>query len=76
MCFYLVAVPGLSCLYPQLLPVNTTMADTAFRRIDVDKLEEDVLLATDLYDPDPRGPEGALADARAKVGQVRTALSK
>lgn len=52
------------------------MADTAFRRIDVDKLEEDVLLATDLYDPDPRGPEGALADARAKAGQVRTALSK
>jgi actin related protein 2/3 complex subunit 5 len=53
-----------------------TMADTAFRRIDVDKLEEDVLLATELYDPDPRGPDGALADAKAKVGQVRTALSK
>ncbi|KAG8703005.1 hypothetical protein FRC09_004401 [Ceratobasidium sp. 395] len=52
------------------------MADTAFRRIDVDKFEEDVLLATDLYDPDPRGPDGALAEAKAKVGQVRTALSK
>ncbi|KAJ1300739.1 hypothetical protein OPQ81_002382 [Rhizoctonia solani] len=52
------------------------MADTAFRKIDVDKLEEDVLLATDLYDPDPRGPDGALADAKAKAGQVRTALSK
>ncbi|KAG9074484.1 hypothetical protein FRC06_010646 [Ceratobasidium sp. 370] len=51
-------------------------ADIPFRRIDVDKLEEDVLLATDLYDPDPRGPDGALAEAKAKVGQVRTALSK
>ncbi|CEL56656.1 Actin-related protein 2/3 complex subunit 5 OS=Mus musculus GN=Arpc5 PE=2 SV=3 [Rhizoctonia solani AG-1 IB] len=51
------------------------MADTAFRKIDVDKLEEDILLATDLYDPDPRGPDGALADAKAKTGQVRTALN-
>ncbi|KAG8713102.1 hypothetical protein FRC08_013679 [Ceratobasidium sp. 394] len=52
------------------------MTDIAFRRIDVDKLEEDVLLATDLYDPDPRGPDGALAETKAKVGQVRTVLSK
>ncbi|KDN43143.1 hypothetical protein RSAG8_06296, partial [Rhizoctonia solani AG-8 WAC10335] len=52
------------------------MSDTAFRKIDVDTLEEDVLLATDLYDPDPRGPDGALADAKAKTTQVRTALSK
>ncbi|CAE6398692.1 unnamed protein product [Rhizoctonia solani] len=52
------------------------MTDTAFRKIDVDKLEEDILLSTDLYDPDPRGPDGALADAKAKTGQVRTALSK
>jgi actin related protein 2/3 complex subunit 5 len=52
------------------------MTDTAFRKIDVDKLDEDILLAKDLYDPDPRGPDGALADAKAKAGQVRTALSK
>ncbi|ELU38544.1 P16-Arc domain-containing protein [Rhizoctonia solani AG-1 IA] len=57
------------------LTLRDTMADTAFRKIDVDKLEEDVLLATDLYDPDPRGPDGALADAKAKTGQVRTALN-
>jgi actin related protein 2/3 complex subunit 5 len=42
------------------------MSDTAFRKIDIDALDEDVLSPSDLYDPDPRGPDGVLADAKSK----------
>ncbi|WVQ80745.1 hypothetical protein IAT38_002850 [Cryptococcus sp. DSM 104549] len=49
---------------------------TAFRKIDIDALDEDVLLPSDLYDPDPRGPDGVLSDARSKSGEVRNAVSR
>jgi hypothetical protein len=50
--------------------------DGAFRKINIDLLEEDVLLPSDLYDPDPRGPDGVLADAKNRSGEVRGLVSK
>ncbi|WVN88369.1 uncharacterized protein L203_103575 [Cryptococcus depauperatus CBS 7841] len=52
------------------------MADFAFRGINIDALEEDVLLPSDLYDPDPRGPEGVLSDAQKRSGDVRGLVSR
>jgi actin related protein 2/3 complex subunit 5 len=50
--------------------------DSAFRKINIDLLEEDVLLPSDLYDPDPRGTDGVLADAKNRSGEVRGLVSK
>ncbi|KAH9990862.1 arp2/3 complex subunit [Russula vinacea] len=47
-----------------------------FRKIDVDAYDEDVLLETELYDPDPRGPQQVIDDAKAKAASVRTSLAK
>lgn len=52
------------------------MSDTAFRRIDIDALDEDTLLESELYDPDPRDPPAILSDAKQKTAQVRTSLSR
>jgi len=48
----------------------------AFRKIDIDALDEDVLLPAELVDPDPRGPDGVLADAKRKSGDARGLVSK
>ncbi|RSH86785.1 uncharacterized protein EHS24_005057 [Apiotrichum porosum] len=48
----------------------------AFRKIDIDALDEDALLPSDLVDPDPRGPDGALSDARARSTETRNLVSK
>ncbi|KAG8989171.1 hypothetical protein FRB93_003732 [Tulasnella sp. JGI-2019a] len=48
----------------------------AFRKIDIDAYDEDVLLESDLVDPDPRDPATVLSDAKTKSGQVRGFLSK
>ncbi|KAJ9105370.1 hypothetical protein QFC21_001739 [Naganishia friedmannii] len=50
--------------------------DTAFRKIDIDQYDEDRLVPQDLYDPDPRGPDGVVADARNRSAEVRSLLSK
>jgi len=52
------------------------MAETAFRKVDVDALDEDVLLPADLYDPDPRGPAAVLSAAKQKSNDARGAVSK
>jgi actin related protein 2/3 complex subunit 5 len=52
------------------------MSEYAFRKIDIDALDEDVLLPSDLVDPDPRGPEGVLADAKRRSQEVRGLVSK
>jgi len=51
------------------------MTDT-FRKIDIDKYEEDVILETDLYDADPRNPAQVLDAAKSKSAAVRGFLSK
>ncbi|KAJ9112301.1 hypothetical protein QFC19_000720 [Naganishia cerealis] len=50
--------------------------DTAFRKIDIDQYDEDRLVPEDLYDPDPRGLDGVLADARNRSAEVRSLLSR
>lgn len=52
------------------------MSDYAFRKIDIDALDEDVLLPSDLYDPDPRGPDGVLEDAKRRSADVRGLVSR
>jgi len=58
------------------IKVNTTQMDVNFRKIDIDAYDEDVLLETELYDPDPRGPQQVLDEAKAKAASVRTSLAK
>lgn len=50
--------------------------DTAFRKINIDALEEDILLPSELYDEDPRGPDGVQADAKKRSTDVRGLVSK
>ncbi len=52
------------------------MAEYAFRKIDIDALDEEVLLHSDLYDPDPRGPDAVNAEAKQKAGEARGLVSK
>lgn len=52
------------------------MSDTAFRKIDIDSFDEDVLTPSDLYDADPRGPAGVLSDAKQKSSEVRNLVSR
>ena len=50
--------------------------DVNFRKIDVDAYDEDVLLETEICNPDPRGPQQAVEEVRAKAAAVRTLLAK
>ena len=50
--------------------------DVAFRKIDIDKYDEDTLLKEELYDADPRDPAQVLSETRAKATQVRSILSR
>ncbi|KAK4686136.1 actin related protein 2/3 complex, subunit 5, partial [Tremellales sp. Uapishka_1] len=52
------------------------MAEYAFRKIDIDALDEDVILPSDLYDADPRGAEGVLGDAQRKSTEARNLISR
>ncbi len=52
------------------------MSNIAFRKIDIDALDEDVLVDTELYEPDPRDPAAVLSETKQKVTQVRSCLSK
>ncbi len=47
-----------------------------FRKINIDAYDEDTLLETELYDPDPRDPATVLNDAKQKTNAVRSALAK
>lgn len=73
----------LSSTKPASFPLSTLfsasqyiMSDYAFRKIDIDALDEDVLLPSDLYDPDPRGPDGVLEDAKRRSAEVRGLVSR
>jgi hypothetical protein len=52
------------------------MSEYAFRKIDIDALDEDVILPSDLYDQDPRGPDAVTADAKSKSQEARGQVSK
>lgn len=50
--------------------------ETAFRKIDIDIYDEDVLQDEELYEPDPRDPAQVVSDTKAKASQVRGILAK
>ncbi|BGP43151.1 arp2/3 complex subunit [Rhodotorula kratochvilovae] len=52
------------------------MAAANFRKINIDQYDEDALLPSALYHPDPRGPAQALADAQTKDRTVRGLLQR
>ncbi|RDB17696.1 Actin-related protein 2/3 complex subunit 5 [Hypsizygus marmoreus] len=56
-------------------PLRSIM-DTAFRKIDIDIYDEDVLQESELYDADPRDPAQVLEEARQRQAAVRTFLAK
>ncbi|KAF9560340.1 actin-related protein ARPC5 [Agrocybe pediades] len=50
--------------------------DTAFRKINIDIYDEDVLQDSELYEADPRDPAEVLEDAKQRAGMVRSLLAK
>ncbi|KAG6830300.1 hypothetical protein H0H92_001378 [Tricholoma furcatifolium] len=50
--------------------------DTAFRKIDIDQYDEDVLHESELYDADPRDPAQVLEEAKERQALVRTSLAR
>ncbi|THH18239.1 hypothetical protein EW146_g2713 [Bondarzewia mesenterica] len=50
--------------------------DVNFRKIDIDAFDEDVLLESELYEPDPRSPTQVIEESKAKAAAVRSSLSK
>ena len=50
--------------------------DNAFRKIDIDQYDEDVLLDSELYEADPRDPTEVLDDAKQRQVAVRSFLAR
>ncbi|KAF5391740.1 hypothetical protein D9757_001822 [Collybiopsis confluens] len=50
--------------------------DVAFRKIDIDAFDEDVIQESELYEADPRDPAQVLEEAKARQATVRSSLSK
>ena len=50
--------------------------DTAFRKIDIDQYDEDVLLDSELYEADLRDPREVLDDAKQRQIAVRSYLAR
>lgn len=50
--------------------------DTAFRKIDIDAYDEDVLQESELFDADPRDPSQVLDEAKQRQVAVRSSLAK
>ena len=48
----------------------------AFRKIDIDIYDEDVLQESEIYETDPRDPGQVLKEAKQKQAAVRSALAK
>jgi actin related protein 2/3 complex subunit 5 len=51
------------------------MAD-AFRKIDIDVYDEDVLQESELYEPDPRDPSQVISDVKQNSAKIRSSLAK
>ena len=49
---------------------------SAFRKINIDEFDEDVILPSDLYDPDPRGPDVVIAESKQNAQEARNLVSK
>ncbi|KAH0590917.1 hypothetical protein H2248_001032 [Termitomyces sp. 'cryptogamus'] len=55
---------------------NKEIMEAAFRKIDVDQYDEDVLQESELYDTDPREPSQVLEEAKQRQVVVRTSLAR
>ncbi|GAA5985005.1 hypothetical protein JCM11641_000816 [Rhodosporidiobolus odoratus] len=53
------------------MSASTAAVGGNFRRIDIDQYDEDRILPSSLYQPDPRAPSQVLSDAQAKDKSVR-----
>ena len=49
---------------------------TAFRKIDIDQYDEDILLDSELYEADSRDPTEVLDDAKQRQIAVRSFLAR
>lgn len=52
------------------------MADSSFRRLDVDQYDEDRVLPSDLYIADPRPATQVLSDTQGKAQSIRQLLQR
>jgi actin related protein 2/3 complex, subunit 5 len=52
------------------------MADGAFRKIDIDQYDPDLVTDADLYEPFPLSPADALAAAKEREREVRAFMSR
>ncbi|KAF7320880.1 Actin-related protein 2/3 complex subunit 5 [Mycena chlorophos] len=52
------------------------MAETAFRKIDIDAYDEDVLQDEEVVETDPRDPAQVLDEAKQRQAAVRSALAR
>ena len=59
-----------------LLSPKTATTMDAFRKIDIDVYDEDVLAESELYSPDPRSPDQVLSDTKGKAASIRGILAK
>lgn len=50
--------------------------DTAYRKIDIDIYDPDIVTEEELYVHDPRSPEEVLAEAQSKTAQARSCLTR
>ncbi|POW07980.1 hypothetical protein PSTT_07865 [Puccinia striiformis] len=50
--------------------------DTAYRKIDVDAYDEDLVTEEELYTHDPRSAQEVLAEAQSKATQARSFLTR
>ncbi|GAA5825257.1 hypothetical protein JCM11251_006908 [Rhodosporidiobolus azoricus] len=55
---------------------TAALSGVNFRRIDIDQYDEDRVLASSLYHPDPRPPQQAYSDAQAKDKTVRGLIQR
>lgn len=55
---------------------HATLTMDAFRKIDIDQYDEDVLLDSELYEADSRDPATVLSETKQKASTIRGLLSK
>jgi hypothetical protein len=54
----------------------STMSEGAFRKIDIDQYDEDVIQESELYDADPRDPAQVLDEAKQRQVAARNSQNK
>ncbi|CEQ41803.1 SPOSA6832_03553 [Sporobolomyces salmonicolor] len=55
---------------------TAALSGIPFRKVDIDQYDEDRVLPSELYQPDPRPPQQVLSDTQAKDRAVRGLLQR